>query len=51
MENLKVDRTKLMTKTAYAKKVKVSPAAVDKMVKTGRVKTVKIEGAELIYVD
>lgn len=49
MESLKIDRTKLMTKTAYANKLRVTPAAVDKMVKSGRVKTVKIEGAELIY--
>jgi hypothetical protein len=51
MENLKIDRTKLMTKSAYAKKLRVTPAAIDKMVKSGRVKTVKIEGAELIYID
>jgi len=51
MENLKIDRTKLMTKSAYAKKLCVTPAAIDKMVKSGRVKTVKIEGAELIYID
>jgi len=51
MDNLKIDRTKLMTKSAYAKKLCVTPAAIDKMVKSGRVKTVKIEGAELIYID
>jgi len=51
MENLKIDRTKLMTKSAYAKKLCVTPAAIDKMVKSGRVKTIKIEGAELIYID
>lgn len=51
MENLKIDRTKLMTKSAYAKKLCVTPAAVDKMVKSGRIKTIKIEGAELIYID
>lgn len=51
MESLKIDRTKLMTKSAYANKIKVTPAAVDKMVKSGRVKTIKIEGAELIYID
>lgn len=51
MEALKIDRTKLMTKTAYAKEIGVSPPAVDKMVKTGRIKTIKINGAELIYKD
>jgi hypothetical protein len=50
MDNLKIDRTKLMTKSAYAKKLCVTPAAIDKMVKAGKVKTVKIEGAELIYI-
>lgn len=49
MNSLKIDHTKLMTKTAYADLIKVTPAAVDKMVKTGRVKTIKIKGAELIY--
>ena len=51
METLKVDRTKLRTKSAYAKELGVTPAAIDKMVKSGRVKTVKIKGAELIYLD
>jgi DNA-binding Xre family transcriptional regulator len=51
MEVLKVDRTKLITKTEYARERGISPAAVDKMVKTQRVKTVKIKGAELIYKD
>lgn len=49
MEQLKVDITKLRTKSAYAAELGVTPAAVDKMVKTGRVKTKKIKGAELIY--
>lgn len=51
MEQLKIDRTKLMTKSAYAKMIGVTPAAVDKMVKTNRVKTIKIQGGELIYTD
>lgn len=51
METLKVDRTKLRTKSAYAKELGVTPAAIDKMVKSGRVKTVQIKGAELIYLD
>ena len=51
MEKLKIDQTKLRTKTAYAKELGVTPAAVDKMVKSGRVKTIKIKGGELIYLD
>lgn len=48
MEILKVDRTKLITKSEYARELGVTPAAVDKMVKAAKVKTVKIKGAELI---
>ena len=48
MENLKVDRTKLITKSEYARELGVTAPAVDKMVKAGKVKTVKIKGAELI---
>ena len=51
METLKIDRTKLRTKSAYAKELGVTPSAVDKMVKTDRVKVIKIKGAELIYLD
>ena len=49
MEALRVDRTKLITKSAYAKRVGVSPAAIDKQCKTGKHKLVKIIGGELIY--
>lgn len=51
MEPLKIDRSKLITKTEFAKERGITPAAVDKMVKTKRVKTIKIKGAELIYRD
>jgi hypothetical protein len=44
-----IDANKLITKSAYAKKIGVTPAAVDKMVKTGRVTIVEIDGAELIH--
>lgn len=49
MQTLKIDRTKLITKSAYAKKIGVSPAAIDKQCKTGKLTLIKIEGAELIY--
>ena len=49
MDNLKIDRTKLITPSAYAKKLGVSPAAVSKMMDNGRVKVVEIEGGRLIY--
>ena len=49
MQTLKIDRTKLITKSAYAKKIGVSPAAIDKQCKTGKLTVIKIEGTELIY--
>jgi len=51
MEALKIDRTKLYTPTAYAEKVKKSPQLIKYWMKTGKLKTVKIEGANLIYLD
>ena len=49
METLKIDRTKLYTPTAYAKLVSESVQLVKYWMKTNKVKTVKIEGAVLIY--
>jgi len=49
MEALKLDRSKLITKSAYAKKVGVTPAAIDKQCKTGKLRVIKINGGELIY--
>ncbi len=51
MENLKVDRTKLITPSEYARKVGVTPAAVNRMMREGRVKVVEIKGARLILED
>ena len=51
MELLKVDRTKLMTQSAYAEKIGVTRGAVNHMVREKRVKTVEIKGATLVYVD
>lgn len=51
MKDLKIDRTKLITKSEYAKLKGVTPAAIDKQCKTGKVETVKIKGAELILLD
>ena len=48
MEKLKVDRTKLITPSAYAKKHGISPAAVTKKMNTGSVEVVDIEGGRLI---
>lgn len=51
MESLKVDRTKLITPSEYAKKVGVTKAAVTKMMDTERVKVIQIKGGRLILED
>ena len=48
MNTLKIDRTKLITPSAYAKKYGISPAAVTKRMDSGSVKVVEIEGGRLI---
>lgn len=51
MENpLKIDRTKLMTQSAYAKLKGVTRGRINQMVKAGELKVVEIQGAKLIYV-
>lgn len=50
LEPLKVDRTKLYTQQAYASKIGKTRGRVNQMVKANEVKTVKINGAILIYV-
>lgn len=51
MQTLKVDIRKLYTKSAYARLLGVTPAAVDRMVKDKRVNSVKINGSQLIIKD
>jgi hypothetical protein len=51
MEALKIDRTKLYTKTEYAKKIGLTPGRITQMVDEGKLKIVKVNGGELIYVD
>ena len=46
---LKIDVTKTYTPTAYAKKVGESVQLVKYWMKVGKVRTVKINGAWLIY--
>lgn len=49
MEPLKVDRTRLVTPSEYAKMIGVTKAAVTKMMNEGRVKVITIKGGRLIY--
>ena len=49
MESLKIDRTKLITQSEYAKKVGLTKGRISQKVKAGELKTIKIEGATLIY--
>jgi len=52
MENKKtIDASRLITKSAFARRVKRSPAAIDGRIKRGKLKTVKVIGGELIYLD
>lgn len=48
MQPLKVDRTKLITAAAYARKLGVSHTAVQKMMASGKVNVVNIIGGKLI---
>lgn len=49
MEVLQVDRTKLYTPTAYAKKVGESVQLIKQWMKLNKVNTVKINGHTLVY--
>ena len=51
MEALKVDRSKLITQSEYAKIKKLSKARINQLVKSGNIKTVEIRGATLVYID
>jgi len=51
MESLKIDRSKLISKTEYAKMIGVTPAAIDKQCKAGKLNLVKFNGGELILLD
>lgn len=49
VKELKIDRTKLITQSEYAKKIGVSKARINKMVSDDELKVVEIKGAKLIY--
>ena len=51
MEVLKVDRTKLYTQSEYAKKIGVSRARVNHMIRDNLLKIVEIKGARLVFAD
>lgn len=51
MENLKIDRTKLITQSEYAREIGVSRARVNQLINEGSLKVVRIKGATLIYKD
>lgn len=49
VKDLKVDQTKLITQTEYAKLKGISKARVNQMVNNNELKIVEIKGAKLIY--
>jgi predicted XRE-type DNA-binding protein len=51
MEVLKIDRTKLYTQSEYAKKIGVSRARVNHMIRDNLLNVVEIKGAKLVYID
>lgn len=48
---LKVDRTKLITQAAYAKKINLSRQRIGAMIKAKQLNTVEILGTVLILMD
>lgn len=51
VRELKIDQTKLITQSEYAKLIGVSKARINKMVSDGLLKVVEIKGAKLVYLD
>lgn len=51
MEALKIDRSKLITQSEYAKLKGVTRARINQMVKAKELNTVHIKGAVLILLD
>ena len=51
LKPLKVDRSKLITQTEYAKLKKISPQRVHQMIKEEKVPYITIMGAVLILLD
>ena len=49
MEALKVDRTKLFTQAEYARKKGYHRSRINQMITENKIKTVKINGAVLVY--
>lgn len=48
LDPLKIDRTKLITQSEYAKKMRITPQRVNQLVKAKEVNTITIPGATLI---
>jgi predicted transcriptional regulator len=51
MEFLKIDRTKLITQSEYARLKGLSKQRVNQLVKAKEIKTIEIKGATLIHLD
>ena len=51
MKDLKVDRTKLITQSEYAKTKGLTRQRINQMVRDKEVKVVEIKGARLILLD
>lgn len=49
MNNLKIDRTKLITQSEYAKLKGITRQRVSQLVKCKEINVIEIKGAKLIY--
>jgi predicted XRE-type DNA-binding protein len=47
----KIDRTKLLTQSEYARMLGISRARVNQLVKSKSIKVVEIRGATLVYLE
>ena len=48
MDSLKVDRSKLYTQAEYARKVGLTRARINQKIKSGELKSVKINGLTMV---
>jgi len=49
MENLKIDKTKLVKISTYAKEVGFTPQRIYQLAESGDVKIVEIDGVKFVY--
>lgn len=51
MQPKRIKVSRMITKSAYAKKIGRTPAAVDGQIKRGQLQVIKFTGGEIIYLN